>query len=201
MRALFICLLVVSSGCVKRVVNVPKEFGTPPAGTPENAVAVNFDSDRDGRQWQILAGSEAPCLTPCSLWVDPTQTIHFRSSAGEHMYLGDLDYRLQGAKHGVVVAEGESSGLFVNGVVWTTFGGMGVVTAITLSAVGCSDTSRRGGMCTAGLITAGVSIPLMVSAIWMLVSSGPQAHVFPVFQSKSAPVSVTVTPTGIVGAF
>ena len=111
MRALVICLLVISSGCVKRVVNVPKEFGTPPAGTPENAVAVNFDSDRDGRQWQILAGNEAPCLTPCSLWVDPTQTVHFRSSEGEHMYLDDLDYQLQGAKHGVVVAEGASSGL------------------------------------------------------------------------------------------
>lgn len=207
MRALLLLgsvLLLSFTGCVRRVVTAPPDMGAPPADAPSNAVGVHFDSDRDGRAWQVLAGTQPPCQLPCSMWVDPTQTVHLRSSAGDGLYLDALDLELQGAKHGVVIASGRNRGEHVNGLVFTTLGAMGLVTGIALAAVGCSDTQRRGGMCVAGLITSGLGAPLMAVAIWMIVDSAPQAHFFPVFSTAPArgePVSVVVTPAGVAGRF
>lgn len=197
-------LVLVNTACVKRVVTSPPDMPAPPADAPANAVGVHFDSDRDGRQWQVLAGNQPPCLTPCSLWVDPSQTVNLRSSAGDGLFIDTLDLELQGARHAVVVVEGKHRGEQVNGIVFTALGGMGMLTGITLAAVGCADVQRRGGMCTAGLITAGITAPLTAVSIWMIIDSNPKAHFFPVFTTKppgGQPISLALTPAGVVGRF
>jgi hypothetical protein len=107
-------------------------------------------------------------------------------------------------RHALVSAEGTCDGKYVTGLVFTTFGGMAAVVAITLTAVGCSDIQERGGMCTAGLIT-GVSLPITAGAIWMMIDGLPKAHVLPVYQSQAAngqtPVRVAILPNGIYGTF
>lgn len=197
MRLLLI--LCVLSGCVRRVATAPNDLGAPPAEVP-NATAVTFEGDRDGLTWQVIAGNEAPCFTPCSRWVDPTRTIQLQASTGEGMYLDDLASELDGARHAIVVAQRRNRAEQVNGIVFTTLGSMTSTVAITLTAVGCSDTQRRGGMCTAGLITGAVGIPLMVVSIWMIVDSAPKALVIPV-HTRGTAVSAWVTPAGIVGTF
>jgi hypothetical protein len=206
MRALLTVslLAVLATACVKRVVTSPPEMPAPPAGAPANVVGVHFDSDRDGRQWQVLAGTQQPCLTPCSLWVDPSQTVNLRSSAGDGLFIDTLDFELQGARHAVVVVEGRHQGEQVNGIVFTALGGTGLLTGITLSAVGCADVQRRGGLCTAGLITAGITSLLTAVSIWMIIDSAPKAHFFPVFKTTppgGQPVSVALTPAGLAGRF
>lgn len=200
----WLLVLVALSGCVQRVVRPPAALEPPPPGTPANAVGISFEGDRaDGRSWDVLAGQQPACPLPCSLWLDPAESVQLRSSRGEGLFLDSLRDDLQGATRGVVVAEGVSAGKRVNGIVFTTLGAMGSVVAITLTAVGCSDVSRRGGLCTAGLITGLVNLPLMAVSIWMVADSGPKAHVFPVFDAapKQEGVSLLVTPAGVAGRF
>jgi len=197
-------LAVVATACVKRVVTAPPDMAPPQADAPANAVGVHFDSDRDGRQWQVFAGTQPPCLTPCSRWVDPSQTVNLRSSAGDGLFLDTLDLELQGARHAVVIVEGKHRGEQVNGIVFTALGGMGLLTGITLAAVGCADVQRRGGLCTGGLSTAGVTSLLTAVSIWMIIDSAPKAHFFPVFTTTpkgGQPISLAFTPAGVAGRF
>jgi hypothetical protein len=50
-----------------------------------------------------------------------------------------------------------------------------------------------------------VGLPLTAGAIWMLVDSAPKVHVLPVHSrraaGRSAPATVAVLPTGVVGTF
>ena len=60
-------------------------------------------------------------------------------------------------------------------------------------------------MCTAGLITGGVSVPLTAASILMLLDSFPKVHVLPVMRAEvvkdQPPVALAVTPVGLVGTF
>jgi hypothetical protein len=202
---MFSFVALFGTACVRRVVTSPPDMAPPPADAPSNAVGVHFDSDRDGRRWEVLAGTQAPCLLPCSLWLDPAQTVNLRSSAGDGLFIDTLDFELQGARHGVVVVEGRNRGEQVNGVVFTSLGGMALVTGITLTPIGCTDIQRRGGLCTAGLITTGIGAIVTAVSIWMIVDSAPKAHFFPVLTTKPSPgrqpISFMFTPAGVAGRF
>src|SRR5919197_164713 len=79
------------------------------------------------------------------------------SNDGDELYVHSLGLEAIQARRAMLVAEGGCYDKRVNGIVFTSFGGMGMVTAITLAAVGCSDLQRRAGVCTAGLITGAVA--------------------------------------------
>jgi hypothetical protein len=66
-------------------------------------------------------------------------------------------------------------GLLATGATITTFGGMGVVTGVTLLGVGCG--SHNSGLCTAGAITLPIGALLLVPGIYMIVKSGAHANV------------------------
>ena len=198
-------LVVVSlflAGCVHRAVRVPSEaLAEPP---PEGKVAVTVTADADGSTWLMKDGTGV-CDLPCARTLDPHEGFRVQSSAGEVVEVQSVAAHLPGARRAMVVAEGVNEGERVNGIVFTTLGGMGDVVAITLTAVGCSDTAKRGGMCAAGLITAAVTVPLTIVSIWMIVDSAPKAHVLPVIEvptgKNGTPVSMTLTPTGVFGRF
>lgn len=204
MRALLMMLVwVFLAGCVERraVVRADLVQGyEPPPGT----VQVNFESDTHGRTWDVGVGGQFVCQTPCTQRLGASEGVVLRSRKDE-VFLPELGPEAESARRALVVAEGRDRAKHVNGVVFTTLGGMGLATGLTLTAVGCSDTSRRGGMCTAGLIVGGITAALTAFSIWLLVDSAPQAHVIPVFkatpQPGQPPVSVAVTPLGVVGTF
>ena len=124
------------------------------------------------RPWEVLVDRQPACETPCSIYVPPMRFVTLRS---RDRVLLDVGYLPQGS----VVVRGThlSDGAYAGGIVGTTFAGLGVATGITLTAVGCA-TDRR-GMCTAGLITGGVSAVGLVLSIRLMMSAVPKAEVLP----------------------
>jgi hypothetical protein len=175
-HALWSSLLLCA--CVRRVVVAdPQELANE---IPPGLVDVKIVSD-DLHPWSVSSGDAPLCTTPCTSRVGAAQDLLLRSGRYT-LYLPDLGPDVAVAQRAVVIAEGASRGERTNGIVWTTFGGIGLVTGITLTAVGCSDTDSRGGTCVAGLITGGASALLTAAAIWMIVDALPKAHVIPVFK-------------------
>jgi hypothetical protein len=170
-------------------------------------VEVNVVSEYEDQVWDLHSGGSLVCTTPCTQWLGAGQGVMLRARDGDRLFLPDLGIEAMESRHALLVAEGTCHGKQVNGIVFTTLGGMAMVTGLTFTAVGCSDLERRAGMCSAGLITGGVAIPLTAVAIWMIVDSLPKAHVVPFPKpqqaeaGKAPPVTVAVTPTGIAGTF
>ena len=209
MRALTLLVpLFLSSvlpGCIRRVAVPPSPEEGPVQEPPPGMVAVGIVSEYEEQTWDVYTGGEMVCTTPCTQWVGPRQPLVLKSRNGDKLFIPGVGREALKARHAVLVAEGTSYGKYVNGIVFTTLGGMGLVTGITFTAVGCSQVQKRGGMCTAGLITGGVSVPVTAFALWMLLDSSPKAHVLPAFQTKAhhgqPPVTLSLAPNGIVGTF
>lgn len=195
-------VLVVFTGCVHR--SVRSDASAFVEEPPEGKVGVTAMGDDDGRSWE-LRDREGACPLPCARMVDEDENLSFASNAGEVVYLNPLSVELPRHRRAMLIAEGPNAGERVNGIVFTTLGSMGAVVAITLTAVGCSDTSKRAGLCTAGLITGAVTVPLTIVSIWMIVDSAAKVHVLPVIdvpvKKGDTPVSLLITPAGVAGRF
>ncbi|WP_309890415.1 hypothetical protein [Archangium sp.] len=206
MRALLLFVaLFLSAGCVRRVAVPPSPEDGPVQETPPGMVTVSVVSEYEEQVWDVYAGGNLVCTTPCTKWFSPRQHLVLKARNGDRLFVPGVGREALQARYAIVVAEGTSYAKHVNGIVFTTFGGMGLVTAITLTAVGCSQVQERAGMCSAGLITGGVSVPVTAFALWMLLDSGPKVHVLPAFQTRAhhgqPPVTVALAPNGIVGTF
>ncbi len=209
MRALpLVVPLLLSSvlpGCVRHIALPPSAEDGPVEEPPPGMVTVSVVSDDEEQVWDVYAGGRRVCTTPCTRWFSPRQHLVLKSREDDRLFVPGVGREALRARHAIVVAEGPSYAKQVNGIVFTTLGGMGLVTAITLTAVGCSQVQERGGMCTAGLITGGVSVPVTAFALWMLLDSSPKAHVLPAFKARAhhgqPPVTLSLAPNGIVGTF
>lgn len=144
----------------------PIPQGPPPGSTQATFVSTSSEG------WEVLLDRQPACETPCSIYVPPMRYVTLRS---RDRVLLDVGYLPQGS----VVVRGKplSNGAYAGGIVGTTFAGMGLVTGITLTAVGCA--TDRDGMCTAGLITGGVSAVGLYLSIRLMQSAVPKAEVLP----------------------
>lgn len=160
----------------------PIPSGPPPGSTQATFVSTTSES------WEVLLDRQPACGTPCSLYVPPMRYVTLRS---RDRVLLDVGYLPQGS----VVVRGKplSQGAYAGGIVATTFSGMGLATGITLTAVGCA--TDREGMCTAGLITGGVSAVGLYLSIKLMQSAVPKAEVLP-----GAPY-VAGNTVGLAGSF
>ena len=209
MRALTLVVpLLLSSllpGCIRRVAVPASAEDGPVEEPPPGMVSVSVVSEYEPQVWEVYAGRKLVCTTPCTKWFSPRQSLVLKSPEGDELFVPGVGREALKARHAILVAEGSSYAKHVNGIVFTTLGGMGVVTAITLTAVGCSQIQERAGMCSAGLITGGVSVPVTAFALWMLLDASPKAHVLPVFKARAQrgqpPVTFSLAPNGIAGTF
>ena len=145
---------------------------------PQGSTQATFVS-AGSQPWDVLLDREPVCATPCTMWVEPGRFVSLREQAVNPIR---LDVGALPAGSVMVTGTPMSEGAYAGGIIGTTFAGMGLATGITLTAVGCS--TDRGGMCTAGLITGGVSavglylsIRLMQSALPKAAVSGAQPYV------------------------
>jgi hypothetical protein len=168
-------------------------------------VEVNIVSEDEDQVWDVHAGGRVVCTTPCTQWLSGRQNLWLKARDGDRVLVEGLGPEAMDSRRALLVAEGTCDGKYINGLVFTTLGGMGVVTSIPFIAVGCSNRAERGGMCNAGLITAAVSAPLTAVAIWMIVDGLPKGHVLPVVRGRAAkgqpPVTFALAPNGVVGTF
>jgi len=142
-----------------------------PAGPPPGSTPATFTST-SGEPWEVLVDRHPACQTPCSIYVPPMQFVTLRSRDRVLLEVGTLPPT-------PVVVRGKhlSDGAYAGGIVGTTFSGMGLVTGITLTAVGCA--TDHSGLCTAGLITGGVSAVGLYLSIRLMQSAVPKAEVLP----------------------
>lgn len=145
-----------------------------PAGT----VKVRFRSAEPERRWDVLVEGASKCRTPCERWVQPDADLTLRS---EDTLVHKNTVQVRGLReHGAegpfeVEAHSGSMGLLATGATITTFGGMAVVTGVTLLGVGCA--SDNSGLCKAGAITLPIGVLLLVPGIYMIVKSGAHANI------------------------
>lgn len=145
---------------------------------PQGSTQATFVSS-GAQPWDVLLDRQPVCATPCTMWVEPGRFVSLREQAVNPIR---LDVGALPAGSVMVTGTPMREGAYAGGIVGTTFAGMGLATGITLTAVGCS--TDRSGMCTAGLITGGVSavglylsIRLMQSALPKAAVSGAQPYV------------------------
>jgi len=160
----------------------PAPQGPPPGSTQATFVSTSSEG------WEVLLDRQPACATPCSIYVPPMRFVTLRS---RDRVLLDVGYLPQGS----VIVRGKplSNGAYAGGIVGTTFAGMGLATGITLTAVGCATDRER--MCTAGLITGGVSAVGLYLSIQLMRSAVPKAEVLP-----GAPY-VSGNTVGLAGSF
>jgi hypothetical protein len=169
----------------------PQPYGQPPQPQPPGATRATFVSTGEAR-WDVRLDNNAVCSTPCSLIIDPMRFVSMYSQerspsrlAVGHLPPGDV----------LVQAKPRAEGAFAAGVTFTTFSGMGLVTGITLTAVGYG--TDRSAMYKAGLITGAASAVALYLSIDLLRSSLPRVSVGP---AQAAPYAAGNT-VGLAGRF
>jgi hypothetical protein len=163
----------------------------PPQPPPPGGTRATFVSAGEAR-WDVRIDNNAVCSTPCSLDISPMSyiSLYTQERTPARLDVGHLP-----AGEVLVQAKPRSQGAFATGVTFTSLSGMGLVTGITLTAVGCA--TDKGGMCTAGLITGGVSAVGLYLSINLLRSSLPRVYVGP---ARAAPYAGGNT-VGLAGTF
>jgi hypothetical protein len=97
-------------------------------------------------------------------------------------------------------------GQWATGVIFISFSGMAVLSGAALTGVGCS-LDGHSGMCTGGIITAGIGAAALAGSLWLFLDSRPRAELSPYTEGGNtllalpARPGVRVTPTGLFGTF
>jgi hypothetical protein len=142
-------------------------------------------------RWEVLVDNQPACVTPCAIDVPSGYWVTMRTVEDRpvRVDVGLLDGPV------TVSAKPMAEGAYVTGIVFTTLGGMAVVTGITLTAVGCTSDDRR-GMCLAGLITGGVGGVVTAGSILLMVRSVPRVQIH-----RNASLLFTPTGASVAGTF
>lgn len=162
----------------------------PPQQPPPGGTRATFMSLGEAR-WDVRLDGNAVCTTPCTVILDPMRfvTIYSQERAPSRLAVGHLP-----PGDVLVQAKPRAEGAFAAGVTFTTLSGMGLVTGIALTSVGCA--TDRDGMCKAGLITGGASALGLYLSIDLLRRSLPRVYVSP----RAAPY-VSGNTAGLAGRF
>ncbi len=184
--------------------------GRAPESGPAGTVRVDLLSATANSRWDVYYDDQVICTTPCSRYLDPARPIFLRAredgpGGPDKIRLRDL---LDAAGDGAVQVQAHptSYGKLATGITFTTFGGMAVVTGISLTAIGCGGgTLASGGMCRAGGTTLALGSFVTAGAIWLITEALPKAELFP--GGSPSPVhpgrgfAVSVGPGGVSGRF
>jgi hypothetical protein len=179
--------------------------GTEPEQGPPGMVKVDFLAIEAEQPWEVTSGENLLCLTPCSRWMHPTDSIKLRGPEPRRFNLDEVTMpNLKPYVHEApleVQAEPGSFGRFTTGVAVSGLAGATAMVGLLFTALGCG--SDREGLCTAGLITLPVGLLALVPGIWMITSSGADVEVVPAQRrmGKSRGFDFGVTPSGVGATF
>jgi hypothetical protein len=165
---------------------------------PPGTVRTDFVSASANGRWDVYIDDQVACTTPCTKFVDPNRPILLRARE-DSMFTGPDKIQLAGLGDGAAAgsvqlqAHPTARGELATGITLTSFGGLGVLTGITLAAVGCPN-GISDGQCVAGLSTFGLGGLLTAGAIWLILDAMPRADIVP-------GVRAWLAPGGIAGVF
>ena len=119
--------------------------GRAPEAGPAGTVRVDLLSTSANRRWDVYYDDQVICTTPCSRYLDPARPILLRAredgpGGPDKIRVRDV---MDAAGGGAVQihAHPTSYGKLATGITFTTFGGMAVVTGVSLAAVGCGGSA------------------------------------------------------------
>jgi hypothetical protein len=173
------------------------------AEAPAGTIKVDLISGNAAARWDVYFDDQVICTTPCSKWLDPSRPLLFRTRDEGYYGRGAdkvrVEHLMPFANTGMVqvAAMPTSQGQLATGIVFTSFGGMAVVTGLALAGVGCSDTAQHGGMCSAGLTTLLVGGLVTAGSILLMVNAMPRAE----FRLPGGSGTLTLGPGYVGGAF
>ena len=149
---------------------------------PPGTVKVDFVSGDASTRWDVYADDVVICTTPCERYVSAERPIMLRARDDSFGGVPDrvrvlnlLDHASEGRLQ--LQAHHTARGEQASGIVFTAFSGMGLVTGIALTGVGYG--ADHSTMAKAGVITTGVSAPLLVGSIWLILDARARAEVVP----------------------
>jgi hypothetical protein len=164
---------------------------TPPAAEqppPGSSHATFISTTAVG--WDVTLDDQLVCATPCSVWVPPLHFVALHSHEADPVRL-DVGYMPAGDV--LVRAKPLSSGAYAAGITFVTLSSMGLVTGVTLTAVGCA--TNNDGMCKGGIITGVAGALGLYGSILLMRHALPKAHIGP------ATPYVSGTQVGLAGQF
>jgi hypothetical protein len=176
---------------------------------PPGTVKVDFVSGDASSRWDVYADDVVICTTPCARYVNAERPVMLR--ARDEAFMGSPDkvrvpnLLAQGGSHLQLQAHGTARGQLATGIVFTTFTGMGVITGLTLSSIGCFGDDTH-GFCTPGLVTLAITGPLLAASIWLITDSMPRAEIVspdagPTLMARPNKPRVVVGPGFVSGVF
>ena len=147
---------------------------------PPGTVKVDFVSGDASSRWDVYADDVVICTTPCARYVNAERPVMLRARAESFMGTPDkvqvTNFLTHGGAHLQLQAHATARGQLATGITFTALTGMGVITGITLASVGCFSSDAH-GFCTPGLVTLGITGPLLAGSIWLITDSMPRAEV------------------------
>ena len=118
---------------------------------PPGTVKVDFLSANPASRWDVYSDDEVICTTPCAL--RPARAPRDVRARDEASARAPTKIKLPNLLDGgapLARAHATALGQWVTGMTFMAFSGMGVVTGLTLTPLGCSTGMK--GMCEAGII-------------------------------------------------
>jgi hypothetical protein len=149
---------------------------------PPGTLKVDFISGDASSRWDVYADDVVICTTPCARFISADHPVMLRArdepfggSPDRVRVVNLLDHAAEGRVQ--LQAHHTRRGQLATGITFTALAGMGVITGITLTGVGCS--TDHSGMCKGGVITMIASAPALAGGIWLITDSMPRAEVVP----------------------
>jgi hypothetical protein len=138
---------------------------------------VTFAAGDSDRAWELRQNQQFVCRTPCTRWVNPTESYQLRTETGPDFQTLDVPElgRFAGSGKLEVKAYTRRQGKLVTGISLTgAGGGLAFIGGFFALAGGLAD---RSGLKIAGGITAGVGVVMIAPGVYLMVTSGSKTEV------------------------
>jgi hypothetical protein len=151
--------------------------------------------------WELRSNDRFVCRTPCTRWVNPSDSYQLRTERGPDFQTLDVpdlrDY--VGSNQLEVRAHPRSMGTFVGGIVAAGVGGglafMGGMLALAGSV------GDKSGLVLAGGITAGIGLIAVGPGVYMIVTSGSRTEIHGDRAFGTQPWNVATPGLGFTGTW
>jgi hypothetical protein len=161
---------------------------------PPGTVKTDFISASANGRWDVFIDDQPVCTTPCSKFIDPTRPVMLRTREGSTtLHLTSLGEQAAASGAIQLQAHPRAGGELATGITFTSFGGLGVLSGISLMGIGCQN-GFSDGECWGGLTSLLISSALTYVSVWMIIDSSPKAEIVPALRAW-------ITPNGIAGVF
>ena len=169
----------------------------PRIDSPSGKMPIEVLSAHTGHEWDVYSAGERLCRTPCQQFVAPGSAISMVAGRSKVELLeGMREYSHLGPVR--VRAVPYDSGKNALGIVFTSFGGMGMITGGVLALAGALDEDGP-GLRNAGLYTLLPSTFLTIGGIFLMITSMPHAEFYAF--DKDTPVRIMFAPNMVSAKF